>query len=190
MKTRALLSLPRSLGRDLAGAVSVEFALLLPVLLTLFFGCYELSNLLLAEVKLNDATQTAADLTAQTKLGYVLQNSDFSNFDSAATEVMTPLPTANLQIAYASVTYSSGAAVIDWHKEWNGAAPITLTSVPANLGANGTQDSVIVVHARYVYSSPLSYLLSSTYTLSQTSYDRPRYVACIPSYLNTNNACP
>lgn len=190
MKPRPLPRLPRGLGRDAAGTVSVEFALLLPVLLTMFFGCYEASNLVLAELKLSDATQTVADLVAQTKLGYVLQSSDFSNFDSAATEVMTPLPGAKLKLAYASITYSSGKAVIDWHKEVNGAAPIVATSVPANLGLNGTQDSVIVIAAQYAYTSPISYVLQANYTLNETSYNRPRYVACIPSYLNTNSTCP
>jgi Flp pilus assembly protein TadG len=191
MSARRLPALGRGLGRDAAGNVSVEFAVLLPVLLTLFFGCYEASNLLLATLKLEDATQTAADLAAQTQLGYVLQTTDFGNFTSAAQQVMTPLPaTTQLKIAYASVTYNTGTPVIDWHYEVNGAAPITVASVPTGLGTNTSQDSVIVVSAQYAYTSPVSYVLNAAYTLSNTAYDRPRYVSCIPDYKNTNQVCP
>ena len=178
-------------GGDATGSVSVEFALLLPILLTLFFGCYEASNLLLADIKVVDATETAADLVAQTKAGNVLQTTDFTNFVSAASEVMTPLPTgAKLRLAFASVTYNSGAPVIDWHYEVNGAAPITIASVPSGLGIDSSTDSVVVVHVQYAYTSPISYVLSSSYNFSSTAYNRPRYVACVPSFQNNNSACP
>jgi Flp pilus assembly protein TadG len=191
MSVQAMPPAEKCLGCDAAGSVSVEFALLLPVLLTLFFGCYEGSNLLLAALKVDDATQTAADLVAQTQLSYVLQTSDFTNFTAAAQQVMAPLPvTTQLKIAYASITYSTGRAVIDWHYEVNGATPIAIASIPANLGINSTQDSVIAVSAQYAYTSPISYVLSRAYTLTNTAYDRPRYVACIPDYQNTNSTCP
>jgi Flp pilus assembly protein TadG len=189
MSARAILAGGRRLGRDVAGTVAVEFALLLPVLLTLFFGCYEASNLLLADLKVNDATQTAADLVAQTQTSYVLQTTDFTNFTTAAQQVMAPLPvTTQLKVAYASITYNTGKAVIDWHYEVNGATPIAIASIPANLGINSSSDSVIVVSAQYAYTSPISYVLKHAYTLTNTSYDRPRYVACIPDYKNNTNS--
>jgi Flp pilus assembly protein TadG len=191
MSVQAMPPAETRLGCDAAGSVSVEFALLLPILLTLFFGCYEASNLLLATLKLEDATQTAADLAAQTQVGYVLQTTDFGNFTSAAKEVMTPLSTTTqLKIAYASVTYNTGTPVIDWHYEVNGATPITVASIPAGLGTNSTSDSVIVVSTQYAYTSPISYVLNAAYTLTNAAYDRPRYVACIPDYKNTNQVCP
>jgi Flp pilus assembly protein TadG len=191
MSMQAMPPADNRLGEDAAGTVSVEFALLLPILLTLFFGCYEASNLLLADLKVNDATQTAADLIAQTQTSYVLQTSDFTNFTSAAQQVMAPLPvTTQLKLAYASITYNTGKAVIDWHYEVNGATPIAIASIPANLGINSSSDSVVVVSAQYAYTSPVSYVLASNYTLTNTSYDRPRYVACIPDFSNKNSQCP
>jgi Flp pilus assembly protein TadG len=175
---------------DATGVAGIEFGLLLPILLTLFFGCFEASNLLLADIKLVDATQTAADLIGQTKAGNVLQVADFNDFAAAATQVMTPLPTAGLQLAYASVTYNSGAPVIDWHYEVNGAAPISLQSIASGLGINSSPDSVLVVRTDYVYASPISYVLRASYSLSSIAYDRPRYVACVPSFLNPKGTCP
>lgn len=196
MSARAILAGGRRLGGDVAGTVSVEFAVLLPVLLTLFFGCYETSNFLLADLKVNDAAQTVADLVAQTQTGYTLEQNtssnppqtDFTNFTSVVTAVMAPLPTTQLKVAYASIVYSTASPTIDWHYEYNGATAISIGSLPANLGINGSStDSVIVVSVQYTYASPISYVLHSTYPLSNTAYDRPRYVSCIPGGTGTNS---
>ncbi len=197
------------LAADRAGTAAVEFALLFPILLTLFCGSYELENYLIAYLKVTAAAETAADLVAQTGISGgsqqtgVLQPVDFATFTSAAAAVLTPLPTSSNQvkIAYASVTYSTGTPVIDWHVEENGAAPITTGNVPnnqslANLGnvAAGSTDSVIVVQVQYTYTSPLTYVLSSSYTISEAAFNRPRYVNCVPSAATTTNdangVCP
>lgn len=154
---------------------------------------------MLAYMKTEAAAETAADLVAQTKVNTVLQSSDFTNITDAAEQVLTPLPTSSnqLKIAYASVTYSTGSPVIDWHREVNGATAITTSSIPnsenlANLGneTNGSADSVIIVQLTYAYSSPISYVLHSSYTLNEAAFNRPRYTNCVATYLNTGNSCP
>jgi Flp pilus assembly protein TadG len=182
-----------------SGTAAIEFAIVLPGLLTLAIGCYEAANLILADLKLEAAAETAADLVAQTRVSTVLQSADFTNITNAATQVMTPFPTSGttLKIAYASITYSTGSPVIDWHVEVNGATAINIASLPnsanaANLGneSSGSTDSVIVAQLTYAYTSPVSYALNSSYTLSQAALNRPRYMSCVPTYLNTNDVCP
>jgi Flp pilus assembly protein TadG len=182
-----------------SGTAAIEFAIVLPGLLTLAIGCYEAANLILADLKLEAAAETAADLVAQTRVSTVLQSADFTNITNAATQVMTPFPTSGtkLKIAYASITYSTGSPVIDWHVEVNGATAINVASLPnsanaANLGneSSGSTDSVIVAQLTYAYTSPVSYALNSSYTLSQAALNRPRYMSCVPTYLNTNDVCP
>jgi hypothetical protein len=53
-----------------------------------------------------------------------------------------------------------------------------------------TTDSLIIVTLTYSYSSPLSYILNSAYTLTESAFNRPRYVSCVPTYLNTGSVCP
>jgi Flp pilus assembly protein TadG len=196
---RRRLALDGNVTDDRSGTATIEFAIILPGLLTLAIGCYEASNLILADLKLEAAAETAADLVAQTRVNTALQSSDFTNITNAATQVMTPFPTSGtqLQIAYASITYNTGSPVIDWHVEVNGASPINASSLPnsanaANLGneTTGSTDSVIIAQLTYAYTSPVSYVLHSSYTLSQAALNRPRYMSCVPTYLNTNDECP
>ncbi len=192
--TRRLAHPIRILG-DQAGAVAVEFALILPVMLTMLLGSYELSSLLLADMKLTAAAQAAADLVATTPF---LAASDFADVTNAAAQVMTPFPTATqLKVAYASVTYSTGAPRIDWHVEANGASPLTMGTIPngadmAQLGgtAYGSDDSVIIVQLQYTYTAPITYVLKSNWTLSEAAFVRPSRFACVATYLNANHACP
>ena len=189
----------RNLRHDHSGLAAVEFALIFPIMLLLFLGSFETTNLVLAYMKVEASAETAADLVAQTRVNTVLQSTDFTNITNAAKQVLTPLPTSGtlLKIAYASVTYNTGSAVIDWDTEVNSATPITTANIPnnaslANLGnqTNGSTDSVIIVTLTYSYSSPFTYMLSSSYTLTESAFNRPRYMNCVATYLNTGSVCP
>jgi Flp pilus assembly protein TadG len=189
----------RNLQHDQSGLAAVEFVLILPIMLLLFLGSFETTNLVLAYMKLEASAETATDLVAQTRVNTVLQSTDFTNITNAAKQVLSPLPTSGtlLKIAFASVTYNTGSAVIDWHTEVNSATPITTGTIPnnvslANLGnqTNGSTDSVIIVTLTYSYSSPFTYVLSSSYTLTESAFNRPRYMNCVPTYLNSGSVCP
>jgi len=187
----------RRLARNNSGMAAVEFALLLPVLFTLLIGSFETSNLLLAYLKLESAAETAADLVAQTDVNTTLQSSDFTNITNAVSKVMTPLSTTNLKIAYASITFNTGSAAINWHVETNSAAPISLTSLPGGVtattmgtAASGSTDSLVVVQLTYPNTSPLSSYFNTNYTLTEWAYNRPRYVSCVPTYQNNGSVCP
>jgi Flp pilus assembly protein TadG len=189
----------RNLRHDQSGLAAVEFALIFPIMLLLFLGSFETTDLVLAYMKLEASAETAADLVAQTRVNTVLQSTDFTNITNAVKQVLTPLPTSGvlLKAAFASVTYNTGSAVIDWHTEVNSATPITTANIPnntslANLGnqTNGSTDSVIIVTLTYSYSSPFTYVLSSSYTLTESAFNRPRYMNCVPTYLNTGSVCP
>ena len=188
-----------SLAQDPSGTVAIEFALIVPIMLMLFLCSYETSSLALAYMKVEAAAETAADLIGQTRVNSVLQSTDFTNITNATKQVLTPLPTSGSQlaIAYAAITYSTGTPVIDWHLEVNGATPITVTSAAnvkdlSTLGVEttGSTDSVIIVRLAYTYSSTVNYILSSPFTLTEWAFNRPRYMYCVPTYLNTGSVCP
>ncbi|HEX6840161.1 MAG TPA: hypothetical protein VF113_01485, partial [Stellaceae bacterium] len=106
-----------------------------------------------------------------------LTPAQLDSFGAAATLVMTPLAPSGLKLAFASVVYGgpAGTPVVAWHYEQNGAAPIASLGLDAALGKLGS-GSVILVQATYDYSSPVSFVLSKTYTLTDDAYAAPRSV--------------
>lgn len=199
----------RFLVEDRRGTAALEFALILPILATMLLGTYEVSNLLMANMKVTAATQTAADLVAQTNKSITLTQCDLMKVANAAAQVMAPLPTDPLKISIASITYAGSPAsgktpatapAAAWQYQWNGAGTIDPTSssvapVLANLGtvSSSSSDSVIMVAVTYNYVSPISYVLGKTYLFTDTAYDRPRYVTSgtsgIPATPSSPSSC-
>ena len=79
--------LARSLRRDERGVSAVEFAMLLPLMLSLYLGAVEISQGISADRKVTLTTRTVADLVSQVSS---INNSDMSNSLNAASTVMAP----------------------------------------------------------------------------------------------------
>ncbi len=172
MITRLLTS-----AKDRAGNVLVEFALLMPILATIFFGLFEGSQAILAYMKLVAATQTIADLITQQQS---LTSTDMDNFNTAGQLVMGPFPTASFGFAATSVVFdiNTGAATLGWSQTRNASALGNWSALAAGYGQKG--ESVIIVQGNYGYTSVLSYVLPATINMSQIAFSRPRLVASIP----------
>jgi Flp pilus assembly protein TadG len=179
---------------DRRGSAAIEFALLFPMMLALFFGSFEVTNLLMLNLKLTAATEDAANLLAQTRsTNNNVTTSELSNLSTAATMEMAPYSaapysTAGLQLAFASVSFptASGPATLLWHYELNSAPAVVLNQTVLETLNNGTtSDSAIIVSSQIAYTSPLSWVLGTSYTLTDTAYNRPRYVTSI-----TCTSCP
>ena len=74
---------------------AVEFALLLPLMLTLYLGVVEVSQGIAADRKVTMTARTVADLVAQVSS---INNTDMTNSLNAATAVMAPFPYAKLKV--------------------------------------------------------------------------------------------
>ena len=170
-------------GRD--GAVAVEFALIFPLMFTLFMGSIEVTNLLMANLKTTAATEAASDLLAQTRASSNTTNkAGIDSYNVAAGLTMSPLPASGLKLAFASIVFNAaGTPSVGWHYEENSAPAITTASLDTvTLGkllentTTPTSDSVVMVKATYTYSSPISFVLGRTYTFTDIAYNHPRYV--------------
>ena len=177
--------LPCQLIADRDGAVAIEFALIFPMMFTLFMGSIEVTNLLMANLKTTAATEAASDLLAQTRASSNTTNkAGLDSYNVAAGDTMSPFPTSGLKVAFASIVFdASSNPSVGWHYEENSAPAITTASLDtATLKkllentASPTSDSVVMVKATYVYSSPISFVLGKTYTFTDIAYNHPRYV--------------
>ena len=162
----------RGLAGDERGVSAVEFALVLPLMLTLYLGSVELSQGIGADRKVTLTARTVADLVSQvTSIG----NSDMTNALNASAAVMAPFPTGNLKVTVTSIKIdANGKATVDWSDTLNGTARAkgaTMT-LPAALAV--ANSSLILSEVQYAYKPVVGYVVSGTLTLKDLIYMRPR----------------
>jgi Flp pilus assembly protein TadG len=169
----------REFIRNQGGTALIEFALILPIMITLFFGVFEVTRYVAADMRLANAAQVMADMVAQqTTVGDT--STSMTDFCNGSKDAMYPLSGSSLKVAVSSVTHGSSSTAQDWSDVTCGSA--TAISNPTTLAASlvpNVNDSVIIVQATYAYTSPISYVLRSSYTLTQTAYARPRNVVTV-----------
>ncbi|PLZ03383.1 hypothetical protein CY652_06145 [Burkholderia sp. WAC0059] len=180
-----LLRFLRSLLASRRGTAATEFAILMPVMATILFAVFELSQIVRAQMKLENAAQSIADLVSQQIDGVTGgTNGSLGNFCKAGALMMTPFSvgadSASFTIAVASVTNQGGAAQ-DWQSDDScGSNATAISSVSLARGlVPSAGDSVIVVQASYLYNSPIQYLFPGLFTLTHVAFARPRGNAAI-----------
>jgi len=174
-----MLFVLKNLREDCRGVVAIEFALMAPVLVIMLLGVTELNNYMMAARKVGQAAFTAADLISQET---DISSSELSELFQASRLVMHPLDDTNLTLGAASVRYDddTGDPTVDWTDTYNGGSVSNPTTVATGMGSAG--ESVIIVTATYNYSPLFSLIMSGTYSLSETSIARPRYIDYVGLY--------
>ena len=171
---------------DRRGTAAVEMALISPVLILLFLGTVEVTQLIRVEAKLTHAAQTIQDIVAGQSTATV---SSLGIAFNGGQIVMTPYTAANLTAAIASVSFnSSGTATeVTWQQVENGNPGMTSSvACSAGAGMSLTSDSVIVVQVTYTYNPIVSYLFGKQFTLSQMAFGRPRNTTLISDSSSSN----
>ena len=132
------------LRRDQSGVSAVEFAMLLPLMITLYLGTVEISQAVGIDRKVTLTTRTVADLASQVK---TINNADMTNLLDASAAVIAPYDTAPLKVTVSRVDIdTSGTAKIMW-TDTRGGSTIhnvdDVVTVPASLKTANTATSLI-----------------------------------------------
>jgi Flp pilus assembly protein TadG len=160
------------------GTATMEFALVAPLLLTLWIGIIELSNAHIVGRKAAAGAQAAADLVAQRDL---VTPAGLADINAAVNAILAPYPTAgNIGVDIASIeTDNDGNLTVGWRftqgniQAGGGGIP----GVVQNLVT--TNDSVIVANLAYLHQPALA-LVFGNITFNEAAYARPRNVRKIP----------
>jgi Flp pilus assembly protein TadG len=178
-------------ARDRRGLAAVEFALILPLMLVMFFGTIEFSSGVAADRKVTLMARTLSDLTSQS---ISVADSDLTNFFSAAIGIMTPYdPSPTKATLSAIYVDSTSTAKIQWSKAGtiaSGATQATLTTSSRNAGDNVTgivpaallipYTSLILSEVSYKYVPTVGWVMAKAgITLSDVAYTRPRQANCV-----------
>ena len=155
---------------DRSGLAAVEFALIAPVMVIMFFGTVELSSAIDCNSRVARVSSTVSDLVAQSP---AVSSADTANIFNAANAILFPYAAANAKIVVTSlVANSSGVVTVDWSDAQNTSKR---TSPPANIPAGVLPASTSVIYAEVTYSftPAISYFLG-TINLTGKFYSKPR----------------
>jgi Flp pilus assembly protein TadG len=160
------------LSRDQRGISAVEFALLLPLMVTLYLGTAEVSQAISADRKVTMTARTVADLVSQVTS---INNAGMTDILAASSSVMYPYSTTTLKVTVTEVDIdANGKATVKWSDSYNGTAHgvgSTVTLPPA-LVVNSS--SVIWSEVQYVYTPTIGYVITGSLTLKDQLYMVPR----------------
>jgi Flp pilus assembly protein TadG len=178
MQTRPITARTPFLGAiakfsaDKCGVAAIEFAILLPLMLTLYLGGVELTNGVAIQRKVTLTARALADLSSQFTS---IANNDMTNILNAASDIIAPYPSAQLAATVSELSINAqGQALVVWSSAYNGTARSigSVVSIPTNLA---TPNSYLVLgEAQYSYKPGLGYSVVGNLTLSDTMYMRPR----------------
>jgi Flp pilus assembly protein TadG len=185
---------------DERGNAAVEFALIIPFLITLYFGSLEGGAAFMADKRINSISATIGDLVGQwdpandgtapnhyltTGTGGTLQG-----YFTAATGILAPYPTTGVKIVVSLVwVKSDGTSKVIWSKSndsvnapprTQGASfgPLYKTgTTPTEMNITAQGGCVIASEVSYSYKPLLGVVFNTTLNLSHTNYFIPRYGA-------------
>jgi Flp pilus assembly protein TadG len=186
---RARLSAFSLLG-DRRGLAAVEFAMIVPIMLVLFFGTIEFSSAVAVDRKVTLIARTLSDVTSQS---ISVADADLSNFFNAGCAIMYPYagpppctsvnnPTTAV-ISELYVDPTTLKARVQWSKGYQGGVALAVdtivTSVPGALLVSDTY--LIYSQVGYIYKPVATYNFASnaSITLSDVAFTRPRQSKCV-----------
>jgi Flp pilus assembly protein TadG len=186
----------RDLIGDRSAVAATEFALIVPIMLVMFFGTVEFSSGVAVDRKVTLVARTLSDLTSQSTS---VATADMTNFFTASCKILTPYapsPTTG-KISELYVDPSTLQARVQWSKSatfdsscnvtlGSGRAVSSIVAIPAQLAVAGTY--LIFSEASYLYTPTVGYVMAKAgVNLSDVAYTRPRQSTCV--YFSPAVAC-
>jgi Flp pilus assembly protein TadG len=167
-----LLNAILRLRRERRGTAAVEFALVAPVVITLFIGTYEAASLVRAKMKFDLAAPTLANLVsiqAPVKTGTLT-----SDFCTGVEYLLAPFSSSGFAAQVNGVQNNGGTTSVTWTATCGSfSGGQTVTTLASGLLPN-SGDSVVIVQTSYTYHAKISLVLASSYTFTNVGFARPR----------------
>lgn len=174
---RSFSEAARRLRRDRRGIGAVEFALILPMMLLLYFGAYEIGEAVTINRKVTHIASTLGDLVAQSK---VISGSDMQNILDAAASIISPYPIGPLRLTVSQIRVDDlRRATVMWGVGRNATAPVANSPVTLPDGVRQANSTLVRVEVHYAHSPRVGYVLTGSFDFSDEFMLRPRLVTSI-----------
>jgi len=166
----------RELFGDIRGIAATEFAIVVPVMLLLFFGTDEFASGISVDRKVTLMARTLSDLTSQNT---TVTDAQLTNFFNASAAIMTPYSSSPVRstITQLYVDPATLAARVQWSKGSTPRTAGTSVTIPTALQVGGTY--LIYSEVSYTFVPTVGYVLKNSITLSDFTFTRPRQSTCV-----------
>ena len=174
--------------RESRGVAIVEFALALPLMITLFYGVIEVTRYILITQKTEKLAYAVADVTAQQS---VATKANLDQVFAATANIMDPYSTGpNSRVIVSSIyrpanpNNGTSIATINW--QYAGAGTLASTSLLGAVGATPAmpggftfdeKENVIAAEAYYQFSPLLTGQWFGTTIIRRVAFYKPRLAA-------------
>jgi Flp pilus assembly protein TadG len=166
----------RDLSGDTRGIAAIEFAMIVPLMLVLFFGTVEFSSGVAVDRKVTLMARTLSDLTSQ---NISVTTTQLTNIFNASTGIMTPYPSSEVNARIVELYIDANLVVKQIWTATSGTTPPTGTvTVPTALKIAGTY--LIYSEVSYLYKPTVGYVMAKAgINLTDFTFTRPRQSLCV-----------
>lgn len=163
----------RRLGSRQGGVAAVEFAFILPIMVTMFFGLVETTQGVMVDRKVTMLNRTLADIASQTA---AVDDTEKANIFNAAKTTISPFPENAVGMTFSSVVIAAnGSAKVCWTESQNMTGLTAGASITLPTGLNVPSTSLIIAKSNYAYTPAVGYVITGTINIGNSPiYMRPR----------------
>jgi Flp pilus assembly protein TadG len=189
---RRTAGLHRQFLASTRGVAAIEFAIILPILVTLCLASVDAGRAIAIYTKVRAATYALDAITNQYS---TIQATDMSAILGATSVVLAPYSSSPVVVVISQIKVSSATkATVNWSATLNGTAltQTSSTTVPTNFASCGSYPCYLIYgQVSYTYTPLFTYFIKSAITLSDSLYVTPRGTECImyPPQSITSSPC-
>ncbi len=159
-----------NLWRNKDGTAAVEAAFLFPILITMFFGLWDLGNGMLMNQQTITASQVVGDLITRER---TVDTTKLNNYIVAGQLAFGNAPTTSYGIDILSVKFGpTGQPTQLWRETRNMTPDTVALSKSAGLGSAG--EGVVVVTVQYTYKPTFASIFTGAMVMREQAFLRGR----------------
>ncbi|MEJ0065762.1 MAG: TadE/TadG family type IV pilus assembly protein [Caulobacteraceae bacterium] len=174
----------RDLVGHTGGVAAIEFALVIPLVIIVYAGGFEIVQAATVNRKLTDTTVQLANVTTQyTSVALP----DLNAISGASSQIMAPYPTSSLTIVVSEIyTDTNSHGFVKWSQGYG--APCLPTNSPVTLppGFASASSFYVLVQTTYSYAPTIGGAFVHTIPMTDQIFMVPRQSPSIPA---TGTSC-
>ena len=164
----------KRLKSDQSGVSAVEFALLMPLLIMIYFGLAETTQMLMADRRISQVAFSVGDLVSRTDQ---IDDAQMADIFTVARVIMEPFPVSTVMgIRVTSIAVApDGRASVVW-SDASGTLGAHATGIPMTIDGNRVNpgETVVLSEVQYLYKGVSSMIIADAMSLSAQFYLKPR----------------